>query len=45
MSAFVIGLLHASSEVMWAMIGKLVTRAFLEKLMTKLVIEIGRAHV
>lgn len=38
MSAFVIGLLHASSEVMWAMIGKLVTRAFLEKLMTKLVI-------
>lgn len=38
MSAFVVGLLTASSEVLWAMIGKLVTKAFLEKLMTKLVI-------
>lgn len=38
MSAFVIGLLHASTEVLWAMVAKLVTRAFLEKLLTKLVI-------
>jgi len=38
MSAFVVGLLGAATDVMWGMIGKMVTRAFLEKLMTKLVI-------
>ena len=38
MSAFMIGLFSLSTEVLWAMVAKLVTRAFLEKLLAKLVI-------
>lgn len=38
MNAFMIGLFHVSAEVLWALVGKLVTRAFLDKLLTKLVV-------
>lgn len=38
MSPFVIGLLHLSAEALWAIVAKLATRAFLDKLLTKLVL-------
>ena len=38
MGTFVIGLVGTMTDVLWAMVAKMVTRAFLEKLMTKLVI-------
>lgn len=38
MSPFLIGLFHITAEALWAMLAKLATRAFMDKLLSKLVL-------